>query len=292
MDKNKTGEIIRAVDDPLLISAAKISFQLGDGPDVEKLWQTARQKLQTDDILIKPQADGCSAGVVRLQSAKELGIYLKALSDKEPVLPPETLTHQSQAVELPVHVDALILEPFIATDDIRVENLELIHKPKIGWVELTVGVLEQGRKYHALSPSITVAQNAVLSLEEKFQGGTGVNLNSRRRRAFLKRIKLRLSKPRSSVRRRRWALEGYARIDIFFNTRSNQTMIIEANSLPGLTASTVIFHQALAETPPLSPREFLSKLVEVGIGRRNVSRGFTNKQKVNSGVSFVTPSCR
>ena len=62
-------------------------------------------------------------------------------------------------------------------------------------------------------------------------------------------------------------IEGYARIDIFFNTSSNQTMVIEANSLPGLTASTVIFHQALAENPPMIPRAFLAKLVELGLLR-------------------------
>ena len=43
--------------------------------------------------------------------------------------------------------------------------------------------------------------------------------------------------------------------------------MIEANSLPGLTASTVIFHQALAERPPLNPAAFLSRLVAYGAAR-------------------------
>ena len=170
MDKSATGDAIRALNDLQLISAQKVAFTLSDKVNADNLWKDAVQKLQSNDILIKPQADGCSAGVARLQSAQELGFYLKALVAREEFLPPGTLKMQPQSIELPPHVDALILEPFIITDDIHVENLELIHKPKLGWIELTVGVLEQEGLYHALTPSITVAQNAVLSLEEKFQG--------------------------------------------------------------------------------------------------------------------------
>jgi len=278
MDKDETGDVIRALNDPLLISAPKISFKPESAPSAETLWQTALQKLQTSDILIKPQADGCSAGVVRLQSAQELAIYLKALTDKQEALPPGTLTHQPQAVELPVHADEFILEPFIVTDDIHVDNLQLIHKQKTGWIELTVGVLEQNSKYHALSPSITVAQNAVLSLEEKFQGGTGVNLTPPPESIF-KSDQIVLIKTKIAHAAEALGIEGYARIDIFFNLQTNQTMIIEANSLPGLTASTVIFHQALAENPPMIPREFLSKLVELGLERRNSSRNHSSSDK-------------
>ncbi|HEU0117377.1 MAG TPA: hypothetical protein VFR09_01980, partial [Alphaproteobacteria bacterium] len=266
MDKNETGAVITALDDNQLISAPKLSFTLDDKPDANKLWQEATQKLGDNDILIKPQADGCSAGVVRLSSAAELGTYIKALQDKLPVLAPGTLHHQSGAVELPSNADQLILEPFIVTDDIHVENLELHHTTREGWIELTVGVLEDAGSYHALSPSITVAQNAVLSLEEKFQGGTGVNLTpppeSIVKAEQIQQIKNMIEKAAKAL-----GIEGYSRIDIFFNLRSSQTMIIEANSLPGLTASTVIFHQALAEQPPMVPRVFLSKLVELGIKR-------------------------
>lgn len=266
MDKSATGDVIHKLNDPQLISAPKIRFRLENAPDAEKLWKDAKDKFQTADILIKPQADGCSAGVVRLQSAAELATYLKALAAHEEVMLAGILSCQPQAIELPVHPDELILEPFIVTDDIRVENLELVHNSKTGWIELTVGVLEQNGAYHALSPSITVAQDAILSLEEKFQGGTGVNLTPPPERIVTPeqaaRIKTDIEKAAKAL-----GIEGYARIDIFFNTRSSQTMVIEANSLPGLTASTVIFHQALAENPPLVPRAFLAKLVELGLDR-------------------------
>jgi D-alanine--D-alanine ligase len=284
MDKNRTGDIIRDLGDASLTSAPKISFKLEEGPNAQQLWQNALQKLQGGDILIKPQADGCSAGVVRLQSSQELALYLKALQNGEPVLPPDSLAHQAQAIELPIHAKHMILEPFIVTDIIHVENLELSHRQKTGWIELTVGVIEQGGHYHALSPSITVAQGAVLSLEEKFQGGTGVNLtpppDSIVTADQIKLIKDKIVKTAAAL-----GIQGYARIDIFFNLRSNQTMIIEANSLPGLTASTVIFHQALAEQPPMPPSVFLSKLVRLGLKRQATSATASPRFVRQGGVS-------
>jgi hypothetical protein len=39
-------------------------------------------------------------------------------------------------------------------------------------------------------------------------------------------------------------------------------MIIEANTTPALTPSTVIFHQALDENPKMYPVDFLEKIIE------------------------------
>lgn len=266
MDKNETGHVIRSLNDASLLAAPKIAFALPLTINADDLWDQALQKLQSPDIIVKPQADGCSAGVARIQSSHELQQYLKALTEKQAVLPPGTLHHQPQAIELPVHADAFILEPFIITDMIRVKDLKLTHQQTTGWVELTVGVLEGRGIYHALTPSITIAQGAVLSLEEKFQGGTGINLTPPPEN-IINTQQIRLIKNKIEQAAKVLGIEGYARIDIFFNIQSNQTLIIEANSLPGLTASTVIFHQALAENPPMSPHLFLSKLVELGTER-------------------------
>jgi D-alanine--D-alanine ligase len=270
MDKNATGEVIRALNDPLLTSAAKILLTPDQAGDAEAIWENAVHQIQCSDILIKPQADGCSAGVVRLTSAQELGIYLKALAQGRDMLAAGMLQHQPYMIELPAHSDSFMLEPFIVTDDIHISGLELVHAPQTGWIELTVGVMEQNGDYHALSPSITVAQGAVLSLEEKFQGGTGVNLTPPPEAIIsakqIDQIRMKIEQAAKAL-----GIQGYARIDIFFNTSTDQTMVIEANSLPGLTPSTVIYHQALAESPPLTPHMFLSKLVEYGISRRALS---------------------
>jgi D-alanine-D-alanine ligase-like ATP-grasp enzyme len=47
-------------------------------------------------------------------------------------------------------------------------------------------------------------------------------------------------------------------------------VVIEANTVPGMTPSTVLFHQALAETPPLPPRAFLEQVVRYALQRRDV----------------------
>lgn len=266
MDKNATGELLFALNDPLLVSADKILLNNISADKAEAIWNEAVHRLKTDHIIIKPQADGCSAGVVRLGSAEDLKIYLAALAEGHSMLPAGSLTHQPQMIELPENSDSLMLEPFIVTDDIYVLGLDLVHTADTGWVEITVGVLESKGAYHAMSPSITVAQGHVLSLEEKFQGGTGVNLTPPPAEIIsagqIGDIKRHIEKTAKAL-----GIQGYARIDAFFNTHSGQTMVIEANSLPGLTPSTVIYHQALAEVPPLSPQEFLSKLVRLGLDR-------------------------
>lgn len=56
-------------------------------------------------------------------------------------------------------------------------------------------------------------------------------------------------------------IENYARLDIFFNRLSEKMIVIEANTLPALTPSTVIYHQGLAEHPSLTPLDLLNKII-------------------------------
>ena len=69
-------------------------------------------------------------------------------------------------------MEKILFEKFIETDSIRAVGNKLRHKKISGFVEVTVGVLAG----HALSPSITIAESSILSVEEKFQGGTGINI--------------------------------------------------------------------------------------------------------------------
>lgn len=268
MDKYRTGKILCDLKDPLLTSTAKILIPVKQVKKAENIWKDAVRELKTTDILIKPQADGCSEGVARLKSARDLKIYLQTIEQGKTILAPKSLENQPLMIELPARVDNLILEPFILTDEIYVDGLKLVHYYKTGWIELTVGVLEEVGNFHSLSPSITVVQGNVLSLEEKFQGGTGVNLTPPPEEIVTLEqiilIKTKIEKTAKAL-----GIQGYARIDIFFNTKTNQIIVIEANTLPGLTPSTVIYHQALAEVPPLSPMSFLSKIVKLGIKRCN-----------------------
>jgi hypothetical protein len=62
-------------------------------------------------------------------------------------------------------------------------------------------------------------------------------------------------------------LEGFARIDAFVHADTGEVIIIEANTVPGMTPSTVLIHQALAETPPIYPRMFFRKVVDLALSR-------------------------
>ena len=62
-------------------------------------------------------------------------------------------------------------------------------------------------------------------------------------------------------------IEGYARIDAFMERTTGEVLVIEANSLPGLTPATVLFHQGLAERPPLEPRSLLEEIVALAATR-------------------------
>ncbi len=147
------------------------------------------------------------------------------------------------------------------TDIVRVKGGALRHVPKTGLVEITVGVVEQPEGIHAFNPSITIADGEVLSVEEKFQGGTGINLTPPPEEVMSKAIRRRVQKNMEKLATD-LNLRGYSRIDAFIHCETGDIFIIEVNSLPGLTPSTVIFQQALAEEPALYPVQFLELLAD------------------------------
>ncbi|MQM10636.1 hypothetical protein Taro_043531 [Colocasia esculenta] len=57
-----------------------------------------------------------------------------------------------------------------------------------------------------------------------------------------------------------------------FDPTSNsnyQVLVIEVNTIPGMTPSTVLIHQALAEEPPMYPREFFRTVLDLALQRSN-----------------------
>ncbi len=54
-------------------------------------------------------------------------------------------------------------------------------------------------------------------------------------------------------------IKDYCRIDIFVNTDSHELIVIEFNTLPALTPSTVIFQQA--EKDGLTPKQLINFLI-------------------------------
>lgn len=290
MDKYRSGQKIIHADLDKITAAPKLKIDISDKDEFKgsdkahqlfkdglKLWQNFQtltgqdvSDFETPDLLVKPKSDGCSLGIVRLKNSDELGTYFRHMGDNSPLAGNTFAAHEG-IIEMNFDpTNGLIIEPFIETVKLRVENHEIIPQKVAGWIELTVGVVFQESQLHALVPSITVAENSVLSLEEKFQGGTGVNLTPPPEHIVSKAqcllIQRQIEKIAVTLN-----IDGYARIDVFFNTISEHLIFIEANTLPGLTPSTVIYHQALADTPSRNPTEFLQHLIQTKIHNKHFS---------------------
>lgn len=266
MDKYLTGQVIASMGHHSILTVPKKQIKLSSlftctHQELTIFWQRLKQELSSDTFIIKPQRDGCSAGIIRLFSPDDLHSYITLIQKKVSSIPINTFTNQPYPIEMPLlHEDDYLIESFIETDYLRIVQNEVVYKQKNGWIELTAGVTEENGIYHALNPSVTIAEGEVLSVEEKFQGGTGVNITppletllSETTREELKRSIETIAKTLS--------IQNYARIDLFFNILSKKIYVIEANTLPALTPSTVLYHQALAETPSLYPTQFLEKLI-------------------------------
>jgi D-alanine--D-alanine ligase len=230
--------------------------------EIKKLWEKIKFNIDAKTIVVKPGADGCSTGIVRLDSADDLVKYLKLLSIKKPFVQTGISSNKDRIIEMPPEMPSvLIFEKFIDTDILKVEDSRLKYKYNTGWIEITVGVIETDKKLKSLNPSITVAENEVLTVEEKFQGGTGINITPPPLTIIKPKelFKIKKSIEKISVC---LGLKGYSRIDAFANIKTGDLMIIEINTLPGLTPSTVLYHQALAENPPVFPKELLELLIK------------------------------
>ncbi|XP_022883256.1 uncharacterized protein LOC111400008, partial [Olea europaea var. sylvestris] len=239
------------------------------------IWHDLTSKLQCETLCIKPARDGCSTGVARLCCDKDLMVYIKALESSLPRIPPYSFSKAHGMIEMPIPPpELLIFEPFIETDYIVVSSqssdenaYNLLWKGNSRWVEVTVGIVGKRGSMHSLTPSITVKETGdILSLEEKFQGGTGINLTpppiSIISDGALEKCRQRIELIANTLH-----LEGFSRIDAFVNVDSGEVLIIEVNTIPGMTPSTVLIHQALVEQPPMYPQRFFRTLLDLASER-------------------------
>ena len=140
------------------------------------------------------------------------------------------------------------------------------------FLEVTGGLLthwdESGElQIEVFEASEALATGEVLSLEEKFLAGEGQNITPARyapdaheRQRISEEVKQELRRVAEIL-----DIQGYARIDAFVRVRQNgavEVLIIEVNSLPGMTPATCIFHQtALAG---YTPYDFIDRILEFG----------------------------
>lgn len=270
MDKWATNEKIEEEEIENVSIAPHALFKIHDVPKnvddslTEAHFNMLLKRFGTKTIISKPRGDGCSAGVVRIFNKKDLATYISLIKNKVLIAKPHTFTNQLNSINMPEgKIQDIIFESFIEADKLKMYGDKIIHTPKSGYVEMTVGVLEDKGHMRSLSPSITVAEMTILSVEEKFQGGTGVNITPPPKEIISDK-NLNKVKRLIEIVAGRLGIRGYARIDIFVHVKTGNIIVIEVNTLPGLTPSTVLYHQALAENPPIYPKELLEKIIENG----------------------------
>jgi len=260
MDKFATGEALKGREKDGIFVAKK---KLVSVKDVKAgTWPMLVKELKAKTVIVKPRSEGCSSGVVRLFSENDLMAYAQHVRKGSAWIPPGTFKNQKDPIEMPPEaMDELMFEPFIETDVVRVKSGKLKWRRVKGWVEVTVGVLEERGAYHALSPSLTVAEGEVLSVEEKFQGGTGVNLTPPPEE-FVSHSAVKKIKHSAEIVAKTLSVQGYCRMDLFVDIQTGDIVVIEINTTPALTPSTVLYHQALAEKKPIYPLELLETLIQ------------------------------
>ena len=216
-------------------------------------------------LIAKPVDDGCSSAVKKITSIDALRAYAQGVFRDGDTLP-------SPCVEL------LNLKPgeeFPAKRHFLVESL-IGPEGAACFMEVTVGLLTrrdaQGELiYEILEPSEAIVGADVLSLEEKFLAGEGQNITPARfaaDEAAFAHIN-ECVKQAIAQAARLLGIEGYARIDAFVRIYSPthvETLIIEANSLPGMTPATCIFQQAALHN--YTPYAFIDAILEAALQKQ------------------------
>jgi D-alanine-D-alanine ligase len=215
-------------------------------------------------LIAKPADDGCSAAVRKIKSANELHAFMQAIfRDTAEIDQALCQTLDIRPTDEMPQKSELLIEQFI--DRAGAER----------FLEVTGGMVthmgsDGNITYEVFEPSESLAESEILSLEEKFLAGQGQNLTPSR---FAKdpeeqaRISQSVRNTLESVAR---ALDvtGYCRIDAFvriFCDGRVETIIIEVNSLPGMTPATCIYHQASING--YKPFEFIREILKFGENR-------------------------
>jgi len=234
-------------------------------------WQSAGAELSESlcqefglPLIAKPADDGCSAAVRKIKSAAELDAFMQVIfRDTDTIDPKLCETLNIRATDEMPRKTELLIEQFI--DRAGAER----------FLEVTGGMVthwdDNGNlTYEVFEPSESLAESEILSLEEKFLAGQGQNLTpSRFSKDPAEQIKISES-VRTSLEAVARALDvtGYCRIDAFVRIFSDgrvETIIIEVNSLPGMTPATCIYHQASING--YKPFEFIREILKFGENR-------------------------
>ena len=217
-------------------------------------------------FIAKPVDDGCSSAVKKIDDREELIAFMEAIFRDEEAIP----------VALQEQLQLKPKEEFPQKNQVLIEAL-ITANGADRFMEVTGGLLthheEDKINFEVFEPSEALAGGEILSLEEKFLAGEGQNItparyskNADEYTYIATQVKDELLKAAKVLN-----IRGYARIDAFvriFENNRAETIIIEINSLPGMTPATCIFHQCAING--YKPYEFIDKILEFGFTRQKL----------------------
>ncbi len=219
-------------------------------------------------FIAKPVDDGCSSAVKVIKNNTQLTNYIHGIFRNEEEL----------SSELRTALDLGFKEEFPKKEAILFETL-ITREGAKHFLEITGGLLTHVKNgkivYEVFEPSEALATGEILSLEEKFLAGEGQNITPARFAKSKEEYNTIASKVKKDLEKAAKILgvTGYARIDAFvriYPDNKVQTIIIEVNSLPGMTPATCIFHQSALNG--YKPYEFIDSILEYGFQLKNIQQ--------------------
>ena len=219
-------------------------------------------------FIMKPVDDGCSSAVSIIKNEEILDQYLVGIFRED-----DSSNDWRAALSLKYN------EEFPFKDFVLIEELITANGAE-QFMEITGGLLthmgEGGVSYELFEPSEALSTGDILSLEEKFLAGQGQNITPARFGTKNMSYKEIASKVKEDLAKAAKILDitGYARIDAFVRVYEDgrvETIIIEANSLPGMTPATCIFHQCAING--YKPYEFIDEIMTFADSRSEIPLG-------------------
>ena len=213
------------------------------------------QALGNYPYIAKPVDDGCSTSVKRLDDQAALEAYLCAsFREKEPI---DAATASALGLAT--------TEPFPQQACVLLESC-VTAQGAMRLLEITAGLITHGAEYEVFPFSEVLTQGGVLSLEEKFLAGEGQNITPARlakdpskQQQIQQQIQTQIAQAARIL-----GLQGYARIDAFVRIYAErvEVIFIEANTLPGMTPATCLFHQAAQAD--YTPYSLIAHIIQEG----------------------------
>ncbi len=265
INKYDTNELLRA--NGILVADHMLVYQEEYQQNPEKTIESITSRFSLP-LIAKPADDGCSSAVKKIKTREELVAFAEMMfRTQEAFLPEPMRTLNLKANEEFPQKNFFLVESLISAEGAD------------KFLEITGGMLthlqpDGSLSYEVFEPSEALASGEVLSLEEKFLAGEGQNITPARfadtaegYAAIARSVKETLEKTARTIQ-----VEGYCRIDAFVRISGQQadTIIIEINSLPGMTPATAIFHQAALNN--MKPYEFIDQIIQYGFARHQVEK--------------------